>query len=101
MDDIQPKWIKPKRASAEYGVGVTRLYELLNQGLLETKKIGASRFIGVASLDRLFADPAPVRSPAGGRKAGKERPEPASLTDRSRRSSRSRKQAQTSRGGRV
>ena len=72
MDDVQPRWIKPKRASAVYCVGLTKIYELLNQGLLETKKIGASRFIGVASLDRLFADPEPVRSPTGGRKAGSE-----------------------------
>ena len=69
MDDIQPKWIKPKRASAVYGLGITKLYDLLNQGLLETKKIGASRLIRVASLDRLFADPEPVPAPGGGRKA--------------------------------
>ena len=67
--DIEPKWIKPKRASAEYCIGLTKVYELLNQGLLETKKLGASRLISVESLDRLFADPQPVRAPPGGRKA--------------------------------
>jgi hypothetical protein len=86
MDDIPTKWIKPKRASVVYGIGVTKLYDLLNQGFLETKKIGASRLIGVESLDRLFADPEPVRSPAGERKAAKEYPEsPLPLTDPRRR----------------
>ena len=79
--DIQPKWVKPKHASAVYGIGLTKLYELLNKGLLETKKIGASRLIGVASLDRLFADPQPVLSPTGRRKAGKDRPGKSLLTD--------------------
>jgi len=79
--DIQRKWVKPKHASAVYGIGLTKLYELLNQGFLETKKIGASRLIGVASLDRLFADPKPVLTPTGRRKAGKERPEKSLLTE--------------------
>ena len=91
MDDIRPKWVKPKRACAEYSMGLTKLYELINQGLLETKKIGASRLIGVASLDRLFTDPEPVRSPGGGRKTGKEHPEPPSRTAPARRGSRARK----------
>jgi hypothetical protein len=30
MDDIPTKWIKPKRASVVYGIGVTKLYDLLN-----------------------------------------------------------------------
>ena len=39
MDDIRPKWIKPKRANAVYGLGITKFYELLNQGLLKQKRL--------------------------------------------------------------
>lgn len=85
MDDIQPKWVKPKRASAVYGLGITKLYDLLNQGLLETKKIGASRLISVASLERLFADPGPVPAPGGGRKGGNDHIEPPLPADPPRR----------------
>jgi hypothetical protein len=101
LDNIKPKWIKPRRASAIYCIGLTTLYQLLNQGLLDTKKIGASRLISVESLEQLFADPEPVRSPAGGRKAAnEEHPEPSLLTDPQRRRGRPRNQAQLSRGGR-
>jgi hypothetical protein len=96
VDDIQPKWIKPKRASAVYGLGITKLYDLLNQGLLETKKIGASRLIGVASLDRLFADPEPVPAPGGGRKAGDDGLGPSPPADRPRRRGHPRKEAPAS-----
>jgi hypothetical protein len=100
VDDIQPKWIKPKRASAVYCIGITKLYELLGQELLETKKIGASRLISVASLDRLFADPDPVPAPGGGRKAGNGCPEPLVLADPPRRRGHPR-ETQTPRGGRA
>jgi hypothetical protein len=85
VDNIQPKWIKPKRTQAEYGIGITKQYDLIKQGLLETKKIGASRLISVASLERLFADPGPVPAPGGGRKAGKKPPEPPLTADLPRR----------------
>jgi hypothetical protein len=85
VDDIRRKWIKPRRTSDEYGIGLTKLYELLNRGLLETKKIGTSRLISVESLDRLFADPEPVPAPGGRRKAGNEHIEPPLPADPPRR----------------
>jgi hypothetical protein len=85
VDDIRPKWIKTKRTKAEYSIGITKQYDLIKQGLLETKKIGASRLISVASIDRLFADSVPVPAPGGGRKAGNEHIEPPLPADPPRR----------------
>ncbi len=43
------------KACIERGIGKTRAYELLNQGKLDTRKVGRKRFIYEDSLKTLLA----------------------------------------------
>lgn len=52
---ISPLAVKPSRACIMLDIGVTRLYELLNAGQLESYKDGRSRKITVASINAYVA----------------------------------------------
>ena len=49
----RPLWVRPQEACRLSGLGLTRLYELLNSGDLESRKLGRSRLVSVASIERL------------------------------------------------
>jgi excisionase family DNA binding protein len=51
----KPIWVSPKKASHLTAIGLTRLYELLNDGTLKSVKIGRKRLISFASLESLGA----------------------------------------------
>ncbi|HLG85982.1 MAG TPA: helix-turn-helix domain-containing protein [Alphaproteobacteria bacterium] len=51
-DATAPIVVKPRKACEMLGCGITRLYELLNGGELESYKDGGSRKITVASIHR-------------------------------------------------
>jgi hypothetical protein len=53
----EAKWIPPKRAKQQYGLGLTSIYALLGDDRLVSVKIGGRRLISVASLEALFANP--------------------------------------------
>lgn len=46
---------KPERAAAVLGIGRSKVYELLQAGELESFKLGKSRLIPHASIERLIA----------------------------------------------
>jgi excisionase family DNA binding protein len=49
----RPIWVSPKEASRLTAIGLTRLYELLNDGTLESVKVGRKRLVSFASLELL------------------------------------------------
>jgi hypothetical protein len=49
----RPIWVRPKRAAELGGFGLTRCYELINNGILETVKVDGMRLVSVASIERL------------------------------------------------
>ena len=52
-EQIKPIWVRPKAAAKLGGFGLTRCYELINDGQLATRKVGGMRLISVASIEAL------------------------------------------------
>lgn len=50
---MQPLTITIAAARDALGLGTTKLYELINEGTLETIKIGRRRLVKVASINRM------------------------------------------------
>jgi hypothetical protein len=53
VQDMVPVWVRPKRASEIAGIGLTKIYELINDGRLVTKKVDGMRLVSVASIQNL------------------------------------------------
>ncbi|HJU18594.1 MAG TPA: helix-turn-helix domain-containing protein [Stellaceae bacterium] len=51
--NVQPLWVHPARAAQLADLSRTTIYKLMREGRLENRKIGRSRLVGVASLERL------------------------------------------------
>ena len=66
----EPRWLSPKRASVQYGLGLTSLYALLADGRLNSTKIGARRLISVSSLNELFAASTQMPLTGAGKRKG-------------------------------
>jgi excisionase family DNA binding protein len=49
----KPICVSPKEASRLTGIGLTRLYELLNDKTLKSIKLGRKRLVSYASLEAL------------------------------------------------
>jgi hypothetical protein len=49
----RPIWVRPKEAAKLGGFGLTRCYELMNNGTLRTIKLGGMRLVSVASIENL------------------------------------------------
>lgn len=56
MQDLQPIAYDLKTAARVSSLGMTRLYELIAQGRLDTTKIGKRRLIHADSLHRLIRE---------------------------------------------
>jgi hypothetical protein len=54
-NEIHPRYLSIKQAIAETNIGRTKLYELINQGLIVAKKLGRRTFICRESIAALFA----------------------------------------------
>jgi hypothetical protein len=52
-DTSEPIWVRPKRAAQIGGFGLTRCYELINDGKLKTAKVGGMRLVSVESIKAL------------------------------------------------
>jgi excisionase family DNA binding protein len=52
---LKPIGLTPKATTATIGCGITKLYELINAGELETYKIGRGRRITTASIEAYVA----------------------------------------------
>jgi excisionase family DNA binding protein len=50
----KPILVSPKVASRLTGIGLTRLYELLNDNTLKSIKLGRKRLVSFASLEALL-----------------------------------------------
>jgi excisionase family DNA binding protein len=59
VDIPRPLWVRPKEACRLTGLGMTRVYELLNSGDLQSRKLGRARLVSVASIERLGDDQKP------------------------------------------
>ncbi len=59
-ENTRPIWVRPRRATELGGFGMTRLYELLASGELESRKVGGLRLISVRSIERLGESDTPA-----------------------------------------
>jgi hypothetical protein len=50
---VNVQYVRPRRAAELIGCGLTKLYELIGDGRLVTKKIDGMRLVSVASIERL------------------------------------------------
>jgi hypothetical protein len=49
----EPIWVRPREATRIGGFGMTRCYELINDGKLKTAKVGGMRLISLESIKAL------------------------------------------------
>jgi excisionase family DNA binding protein len=49
----KPIWVSPKEASRLTAIGLTKLYELMNDGTIKSGKVGRKRLVSLASLESL------------------------------------------------
>ena len=64
LDEYGAIWVRPRRAAQICNLGLTRIYELIGTGEVESRKCGGARLISVASLLALGEEQAP-QFPAG------------------------------------
>jgi hypothetical protein len=77
---------RTSEAKAALGCGTTRLYELINKGLLEARKLGHRTYITAESLEAFIASLPPVVTPTMARSehekwSGHPRPRPKPQED--------------------
>lgn len=54
---VRIQWVRPRRAAALLGCGLTKTYEFIADGRLVTKKVDGMRLISVISIERLGERP--------------------------------------------
>lgn len=52
-EDFSPLWVRPRQAARISGIGVTKLYELLKTGRIDSRRLDGARLISVSSLKLL------------------------------------------------
>ena len=52
-DPAKPIWVRPRQACDLGGFGMTKLYNLLNRDIIESRKVDGLRLVSVASIERL------------------------------------------------
>ncbi len=52
--ELRPRLVSVKDAARLLGIGVTKVYELISDGLLDTISIGARRLVTLSSIDALI-----------------------------------------------
>ena len=57
-EEIEPIFVRPKRGAKMAGIGLTKFYELMNSGIIKSRKVGGMRLAEVASIKALGADSA-------------------------------------------
>lgn len=53
-DHLQPRLVSIQQARTLLGIGQTKTYELITEGLLETITIGSRRLVTLRSIDALI-----------------------------------------------
>jgi hypothetical protein len=64
LDKYGAIWVRPRRAAQISGLGLTRIYQLIGNGQIESRRCGGARLISVNSLLALGEEQAP-QFPAG------------------------------------
>jgi hypothetical protein len=49
----RPIWVPPKEGTRLAGIGLTKFYELMNTGAIESRKVGNRRLASVTSIENL------------------------------------------------
>ena len=53
-DHLQPRLVSIRQARTLLGIGQTKTYDLITEGLLETATIGSRRLVTLRSIDALI-----------------------------------------------
>jgi len=53
-DYLQPRLVSIRQASSLLAIGLTKTYDLIGEGLLETVTIGSRRLVTLRSIDALI-----------------------------------------------
>jgi hypothetical protein len=53
---VESVWVRPKRGARMADCGLTKFYELLNSGKIESKKIDGMRLCSVRSIETLGSE---------------------------------------------
>lgn len=69
----KPLTVTVKRAIELSGLGLTTIYKLINEGVLETTNVGTRRLIVFASLERAVLPPPKEPAPEAPRRRGRPR----------------------------
>jgi hypothetical protein len=51
--EVAPRWARPREALKVLPIGMTKLYELMNDGRIRSKKVDGMRLVDLNSLDEL------------------------------------------------
>ena len=57
-DGVEPIFVRPKRGAKMADIGLTKFYDLMNSGIIKSRKVGGMRLAEVASIKALGADSA-------------------------------------------
>ena len=57
-DKVEPIFVRPKRGAQMADIGLTKFYELMNSGVIKSRKVHGMRLAEVASIKALGADSA-------------------------------------------
>ena len=57
-DQVEPIWVRPKRAAQIGGFGVTKCYALIADGSLKTVRVHGMRLVSVEAIKAFGADAA-------------------------------------------
>lgn len=52
-EKLEPIWVRPKPGSKMAGIGLTKFYDLMNRGIIESAKVDGMRLAKVASIKAL------------------------------------------------
>ena len=54
-DEVELIFVRPKRGAKMADIGLTKFYELMNSGIIKSRKVGGMRLAEVASIKTLGA----------------------------------------------
>jgi hypothetical protein len=47
--DLQPEWVRPRDALKVFPGGLTKLYQMMNEGRVESRKVDGMRLVNLES----------------------------------------------------
>ena len=52
-ENVEPIWVRPKPGAKMAGIGLTKFYDLMNRGIIDSRKVDGMRLASVASIKAL------------------------------------------------